>query len=96
MHDMPEDLRKKLTLEQRFEMHEFNCQKKFDHIDTTLQSFEQGANKYLAFLDILIEREKEDKEMRLRMKEKLYTGTMWATVGFVCLGLMYWLKETFR
>lgn len=63
-----------------------------ENVNKICDKMDAYADKYTHFLDMMIEREKDDKEYRKMIRDKLTTGGVWAFVSFVCIAVFHELK----
>lgn len=64
-----------------------------EQLNRVCQKMDDYADKYTAFLDMMIARELDDKEYRKMIRDKLTTGGVWAFVSFVCIAVFHEAKE---
>ena len=69
---------------------------KVDNLDTICKKMDVYASKYTSFLDMMIERELDDKEFRKMLRDKLASGGAWAAVTFVCIACYHYAKTILR
>jgi len=67
-----------------------------EHLNRMCHKMDAYADKYTAFLDMLIEEKEDNKQYRKMIRDKLTTGGVWAFVSFVCIAVFHeaknWLK----
>jgi len=67
-----------------------------EHLNRMCDKMDAYSQKYTAFLDMLIEEKREDREYRKMIRDRLTTGGVWAFVSFVCIAVFHeaknWLK----
>ena len=67
-----------------------------EQLNRVCNKMDAYADKYTHFLDMMIQREQDDREYRKMIRDKLTTGGVWAFVSFVCIAVFHeaknWLK----
>ena len=63
-----------------------------EQLNRVCNKMDAYADKYTHFLDMMIEREREDKEYRKMIRDKLTAGGIVAFFSFVCIAVFHEVK----
>jgi len=65
-------------------------------VDRICEKMDSYSDKYTHFLDMMIEREMDDKEFRKKLKDKLAGGVVWGGLCFVAMACYHYAKTMLK